>query len=66
MKALERRVCVRSIDPTGAEQQGTAQATQEGRKAKHFMCDKRQELRRTGHPSLEVTTKSIFNYAYPL
>lgn len=50
MKAVERRVCVRSMDPTGAEQQGTVQAKQEGGKDKHFVCDKRQELQEDRTP----------------
>jgi len=64
MKAVERRVSLRSIDPTGAQQQGALQAPQEEGKAKHFMRDR--SFRMTGHPSLEVATKSVFNYAYPL
>lgn len=48
MKAVEGGVCLRSIDSTGAEQQGTLQAPQEGGKAKHFMCDKRQEFQEDG------------------
>lgn len=50
MRAVERRVCLRNIDPTGAEQQGTFQALQEGGKVKHFTCDKRQELQKDGTP----------------
>lgn len=44
MKAMERRVCLRSIDPIGLEKQPTLQALQKGGKAMHFMCDKRQGL----------------------
>lgn len=50
MKAMERRVCLRNIDPTGPEPQGTLQALQEGGKAKHVMRDKRQELQEDRTP----------------